>query len=153
VADDPVAGFAVRTGPRRSVNLLQNADPAGNPVSVECAITADARPLTIADLPDWLLTVLEPVYDPVLPALLGGDPVTLHARRATRYRGRRTRRGAGARTCASYQPRHAGPGARAGHDRHHGGDRRGRLRPAAGLPGPDPRTAGRCADGRLTHCP
>ena len=44
---------------------------------VECAITE--RPLTIADLPDLLPAVLEPVYDQVLPALLGGDPVTLPA--------------------------------------------------------------------------
>ena len=42
---------------------------------VECAITE--RPLTIADLPEWIPAVLEPVYDQVLPAVLGGDPVTL----------------------------------------------------------------------------
>ena len=41
----------------------------------ECAITE--RPLTIADLPDLLPAVLEPVYDQVLPAWLGGDPVVL----------------------------------------------------------------------------
>jgi predicted transposase YbfD/YdcC len=44
-------------------------------VPVECAITE--RPLTIADLPDLLPAVLEPVYDQVLPALLGGDLVVL----------------------------------------------------------------------------
>jgi predicted transposase YbfD/YdcC len=44
-------------------------------VPVECAISE--RPLTIADLPDLLPAVLEPVYDQVLPALLGGDPVVL----------------------------------------------------------------------------
>ena len=41
----------------------------------ECAITE--RPLTIADLPDLLPAVLEPVYDQVPPAWLGGDPVVL----------------------------------------------------------------------------
>ena len=41
----------------------------------ECA-TYD-RPLTIADLPDLLPSVAEPVYDQVLPAWLGGDPVML----------------------------------------------------------------------------
>ena len=41
----------------------------------ECAITE--RPLTIADLPELLPAVLEPVYDQVLPALFGGDPVVL----------------------------------------------------------------------------
>lgn len=41
----------------------------------ECAITE--RPLTIADLPDLLPAVLEPVYDQVLPVWLGGDPVVL----------------------------------------------------------------------------
>lgn len=41
----------------------------------ECAITE--RPLTIADLPDLLPAVLEPVYDQVLPPVLGGDPVML----------------------------------------------------------------------------
>jgi predicted transposase YbfD/YdcC len=46
-------------------------------VPVECAITE--RLLTIADLPDLLPAVLEPVYDQVLPAVLGGDPVTLPA--------------------------------------------------------------------------
>jgi len=50
-------------------------------VPVECAITE--RPLTIADLPEWLPAVLEPVYDQVLPALLGGDPVTLPAQMPT----------------------------------------------------------------------
>jgi predicted transposase YbfD/YdcC len=44
-------------------------------VPAECAITE--RPLTIADLPDLLPAVLEPVYDQVLPALFGGDPVVL----------------------------------------------------------------------------
>jgi predicted transposase YbfD/YdcC len=44
-------------------------------VPVECAITE--RPLTIEDLPDLLPAVLEPVYDQVLPALLGGEPVIL----------------------------------------------------------------------------
>lgn len=44
----------------------------------ECAITE--RPLTIADLPDLLPAVLEPVYDQVLPAVLGGDPVVLPER-------------------------------------------------------------------------
>jgi hypothetical protein len=57
------------------VNLSQNATATRNPVPVECAITE--RPLTIADLPDLLPAVLQPVYDQVLPALLGGDPVTL----------------------------------------------------------------------------
>jgi predicted transposase YbfD/YdcC len=46
-------------------------------VPVECAIIE--RPLTIADLPEWLPAVLEPTYDQVLPALLGGDPVILPA--------------------------------------------------------------------------
>lgn len=41
----------------------------------ECAITD--RPLTIADLPDLLPAVTEPVYDQVLPAWFGGDPVVL----------------------------------------------------------------------------
>lgn len=41
----------------------------------ECAITE--RPLTIADLPDLLPAVLDPVYDQLLPAWLGGDPVVL----------------------------------------------------------------------------
>jgi predicted transposase YbfD/YdcC len=50
-------------------------------VPVECAITE--RPLTIADLPEWLPAFLEPVYDQVLPALLGGDPVTLPAQMPT----------------------------------------------------------------------
>jgi hypothetical protein len=50
-------------------------------VPVECAITE--RPLTIADLPEWLPAVLEPVYDQVLPAVLGGDPVTLPAQMPT----------------------------------------------------------------------
>jgi predicted transposase YbfD/YdcC len=44
-------------------------------VLAECAITE--RPLTIADLPELLPGVLEPVYDQVLPAWLGGDPVVL----------------------------------------------------------------------------
>ena len=44
----------------------------------ECAITE--RPLTIADLPDLLPAVLEPVYDQVLPDWLGGDPVVLPER-------------------------------------------------------------------------
>jgi predicted transposase YbfD/YdcC len=44
-------------------------------VPAECAITE--RPLTIADLPDLLPAVLEPVYDQVLPQCLGGDPVVL----------------------------------------------------------------------------
>jgi predicted transposase YbfD/YdcC len=44
-------------------------------VPAECAITE--RPLTIADLPDLLPAVLEPVYDQVLPVVLGGDPVVL----------------------------------------------------------------------------
>ena len=44
-------------------------------MTVECAITD--RPLTIADLPEWLPAVLEPTYDQVLPALFGGDPVIL----------------------------------------------------------------------------
>jgi hypothetical protein len=44
-------------------------------VPAECAITE--RPLTIADLPDLLPVVLEPVYDQVLPAWFGGDPVVL----------------------------------------------------------------------------
>lgn len=48
---------------------------------VECAISE--RPLTIADLPDLLPAVLEPVYDQVLPALLGGDPVILPAQMPT----------------------------------------------------------------------
>lgn len=48
---------------------------------VECAITE--RPLTIADLPDLLPAVLEPVYDQVLPALLGGDPIILPAQMPT----------------------------------------------------------------------
>ena len=48
---------------------------------VECAITE--RPLTIADLPEWIPAVLEPVYDQVLPAVLGGDPVTLPAQMPT----------------------------------------------------------------------
>jgi predicted transposase YbfD/YdcC len=50
-------------------------------VPVECAITE--RPLTIADLPDLLPAVLQPVYDQVLPAVLGGDPVTLPAQMPT----------------------------------------------------------------------
>jgi predicted transposase YbfD/YdcC len=50
-------------------------------VPVECAITE--RPLTIADLPDLLPAVLETVYDQALPALLGGDPVTLPAQMPT----------------------------------------------------------------------
>jgi predicted transposase YbfD/YdcC len=50
-------------------------------VPVECAITE--RPLTIADLPDLLPAVLEPVYDQVLPALLGGDPIILPAQMPT----------------------------------------------------------------------
>lgn len=41
----------------------------------ECAIID--RPLTIADLPDLLPAVLQPVYDQVLPAWFGGDPVVL----------------------------------------------------------------------------
>lgn len=41
----------------------------------ECAILD--RPLTIADLPDLLPAVSEPVYDQVLPAWFGGDPVML----------------------------------------------------------------------------
>ena len=44
----------------------------------ECAITE--RLLTIADLPDLLPAHLEPVYDQVLPAWLGGDPVVLPER-------------------------------------------------------------------------
>ena len=44
----------------------------------ECAITE--RPLTTADLPDLLPAVLEPVYDQVFPAVLGGDPVVLPER-------------------------------------------------------------------------
>jgi len=44
-------------------------------VPAECATTE--RPLTIADLPDLLPAVGEPVYDQVLPAWLGGDPVVL----------------------------------------------------------------------------
>jgi predicted transposase YbfD/YdcC len=44
-------------------------------VLAECVITE--RPLTIADLPDLLPAFLEPVYDQVLPAVLGGDPVVL----------------------------------------------------------------------------
>jgi len=44
-------------------------------VLAECAILD--RPLTIADLPDLLPAVLEPVYDQVLPAWFGGDPVVL----------------------------------------------------------------------------
>ena len=44
----------------------------------ECAITE--RPLTIADLPELLPAVLEPVYDQVLPDLFGGDPVVLPER-------------------------------------------------------------------------
>jgi hypothetical protein len=39
--------------------------------------------LTIADLPDLLPAVLEPVYDQVLPALLGGDPIILPAQMPT----------------------------------------------------------------------
>jgi predicted transposase YbfD/YdcC len=50
-------------------------------VPVECAITE--RPLTIEDLPDLLPAVLEPVYDQVLSALLGGDPVILPAQMPT----------------------------------------------------------------------
>lgn len=50
-------------------------------MSVECAITE--RPLTIADLPEWLPAVLQPVYDQVLPALLGGDPIALPAQMPT----------------------------------------------------------------------
>lgn len=41
----------------------------------QCVITD--RPLTIADLPDLLPAVAEPVYDQVLPAWFGGDPVVL----------------------------------------------------------------------------
>lgn len=41
----------------------------------ECAIAE--RSLTIADLPDLLPAVLEPVYDQVLPAWFGGDRVVL----------------------------------------------------------------------------
>lgn len=48
---------------------------------VECAITE--RPLTIVDLPEWLPAVLEPTYDQVLPALLGGDPIILPAQMPT----------------------------------------------------------------------
>jgi len=44
-------------------------------VPAECAITE--RPLTIADLPELLPAVLQPVYDQVLPCVLGGDPVVL----------------------------------------------------------------------------
>lgn len=44
-------------------------------MTAECAITD--RPLTIADLPDLLPAILEPVYDQVLPAVFGGDPVAL----------------------------------------------------------------------------
>lgn len=47
----------------------------------ECAI-AD-RPLTIADLPDLLPAVLEPTYDQLLPALLGGDVIVLPAQMPT----------------------------------------------------------------------
>jgi predicted transposase YbfD/YdcC len=46
-------------------------------VPVECAITE--HPFSIAELPEWLPAVLEPVYDQVLPAVLGGDPVVLPA--------------------------------------------------------------------------
>jgi predicted transposase YbfD/YdcC len=44
-------------------------------VLAECAITE--RPLTIADLPDLLPAVLEPGYDQLLPAWLGGEAVVL----------------------------------------------------------------------------
>jgi predicted transposase YbfD/YdcC len=47
-------------------------------VPAECAITE--RLLTIADLPDLLPAYLEPVYDQVFPAWLGGDPVVLPER-------------------------------------------------------------------------
>jgi hypothetical protein len=44
-------------------------------VPADCAIAE--RPLTIADLPDLLPAVLEPTYDQLLPALLGGDVIAL----------------------------------------------------------------------------
>jgi hypothetical protein len=56
-------------------------------VTAQCAIAE--RPLTIDDLPDLLPAVLEPIYDQVLPGLLGGQPVQLPPQMPTRLRASR----------------------------------------------------------------
>src|SRR5262245_49249986 len=66
-----------------------NADRDRNPVTAQCAIAE--RPLTIDDLPDLLPAVLEPIYDQVLPDLLGGQPVQLPPQMPTRLPATRAR--------------------------------------------------------------
>jgi hypothetical protein len=61
--------------------ISYNRRPDQGTRPADCVIAE--RPLTIAALPDLLPAVLEPTYDQLLPALLGGDVIALPAQMPT----------------------------------------------------------------------